>query len=415
MEPLRITTGPSFKPEKEYAFLVFIGEILGLEYQLEYQDIQEHVFRLPNGAEWRLPDQFKEIQEVQTFGAQLQVDNPASFDPFAATFLLLTRLEEQNSTALDEHGRFPAQASWAWQKGFLHRPVIQEWADWFWDQLQQKGWDTARKTRKFKFSLSCDVDHPLLWWSKMERLKTILGAVLHRGDFLEAAYWVKNYSFNSPDPYDVFDEWLQLFRENDLTVQFNFLGKRPKSSNCWYPLEHPVVRALLDKIAKNGHNIGFHPSYEAYEDASLFEQELASLRAVSPLEIISGRQHYLRFSSPETWQMWENAGLREDSTLGYPEALGFRAGISQDYPVFDTQQRKILQLREKPLIAMDVSLALYQKCSPEEAITQLLQLYQTVAQYQGNFSLLWHNSSWNSPFWENWKKVFYTILQRANS
>jgi hypothetical protein len=108
--------------------------------------------------------------------------------------------------------------------------------------------------------------------------------------------------------------------------------------------------------------------------------------------------------------MWESSGLSEDSTLGYPEFEGFRCGICHDFPVFDTRQRKMLHLREKPLIAMDVTLAQYRKYSAEQASESLLQLRQKVEKHQGDFTLLWHNSSWNTPFWEDWKTVFRSFI-----
>lgn len=326
---------------------------------------------------------------------------------------MLTRWEETHSEVeRDAHGRFPAEKSAAWQQGFLHRPVVNEWADWLWQELVRLGWRGERKRREFKISVSCDVDHPRLWWSVTDRAKTLAGAVFKRGDFQEAKYWLNRPGWNSDlhDPYDVFDEWMDFFEKNGLVAQFNFMGERPYWSNCWYPLRHPFVQGLMEKIAARGHGIGFHPSYEAFENQEMFEQELASLREISPVGITSGRQHYLRFDAPRTWQMWEAAGLREDSTLGYPEAEGFRCGICHDFPVFDTKQRKMLSLREKPLLAMDVTLAQYRRYTPEQAAESLAQLRREVEKHGGDFTLLWHNSSWNTPFWEDWKAVFHDFL-----
>ena len=124
----------------------------------------------------------------------------------------------------------------------------------------------------------------------------------------------------------------------------------------------------------------------------------------------TGRQHYLRFAAPHTWQVWDDAGMAWDSTLGYPEAEGFRCGICQDYPVFNFLTRKRLALREKPLIAMDVTLALYRQYTPETAIERLQYLQRQVERHGGEFVLLWHNSSWNHYFWADWRKVFSTFV-----
>ena len=101
-----------------------------------------------------------------------------------------------------------------------------------------------------------------------------------------------------------------------------------------------------------------------------------------------------------------------DSTLGYPEAEGFHYGICQDFPVFNFLTRKMLNLREKPLTAMDVTLALYRKYSPETAFEKLQNLRRQTERHGGEFVLLWHNSSWNSYFWADWREVFRAFISK---
>ncbi|MBC7777285.1 MAG: polysaccharide deacetylase family protein [Phycisphaerae bacterium] len=423
---LTVRTSEHWRPEKEYSFHVLLHEMLGVDYCVEYHMGNEHILRLPNGRELSIEDWFSKLESSDLHAFQNKFSgswlpnpqipkspNPPFPDFFAATFYMLTRWEETNpKIARDIHGRFPANQSLSWKQGFLHRPVVNEWADLLWEALVRLGWHGERKQRKFQISMSCDVDHPRLWWSAAERGKTLAGAIFKRSDLQEACYWLKNHIFRKNDPYDVFDEWLDLFEKNNITAQFNFIGERPRSSDCWYPLRHPFVKNLMAKITKRSQKIGFHPSYEAFDNQEVFNRELTSLQKVSPVDITAGRQHYLRFAAPKTWQMWEIAGLKEDSTLGYPEAEGFRCGICHDFPVFDTEQRKMLKLREKPLIAMDVTLAQYRCYTPEQASEKLAQLRSVVEKHGGDFTLLWHNSSWNTPFWAAWKSVFLDFLSR---
>ncbi len=387
--------------------------MLGIAFRIEYQVGEGHTLILTNGEKLIIHDGFPALQPFNLVAPGFHLSENwdlSAFDPFAASFFMLTRLEESGLDARDVHGRFTAERSQGVQQKCLHRPVVNEWADLIWNALVRIGWRAERKQRKFQMSISCDVDHPRLWWSTTDRLKTLAAAVFKRGDLGEAGYWLRNHIFQKKDPYDIFDEWLDLFEKSNVVAQFNFMGVRPRTSDCWYPLQHPFVMDLMAKIAVRGHKIGFHPSYEAYDDPLVFDRELASLRAVSPIEITSGRQHYLRFKVPETWQVWEAAGLQEDSTLGYPEVEGFRCGICHDFPVFDIEQRKMLHLREKPLIAMDVTLAQYRHYTPAQAVEHLTRLRLEVEKHDGDFTLLWHNSSWNSPFWEAWKAVFLSVV-----
>ncbi len=313
-------------------------------------------------------------------------------DLFASTFFMLSRWEEHALPDRDVHGRFPAESSLAWRNGFLERPVVNEWAELLRGLLAQLGWEPPRPRRTFQLHLTCDVDHPRLWWSLSDRFRTLGGSLLKRKNTGEAIFWLKKYFFRQQDPYDTFDEIMETAERSGHPAHFNFLGKRPRESDCWYPLEHPFVRSLIQNITARGHVVGFHPSYEAFDQPEIFNRELESLRRITPQPVLTGRQHYLRFSTPQTWRTWDQAGMTWDSTMGYPEYPGFRCGICQEFPVFDIEQRKMLTVREKPLIAMDVTLTLYRQWTPEQANEKLRQLRRQVEKHNGEFVLLWHNS-----------------------
>lgn len=416
--------------------------MLGIEYRVVHVEQQGYVIRLPDGGVLVLEDYFFQAAKndnylhissvpeqverlsfqgedfVVLFGLPVISTSVESAVPkihcgvdiMASTFFMLSRWEEYVLPDRDEHGRFPAKASLAMRHHFLDRPVVNEWADLLWMLLRQAGWQQPRPIRKYQLSVSCDVDHPRLWWSPAARLKTLLGSILQRQDFGEAKYWFRKYLFQPGDPYDVFDEWMDIFEQHNLKVQFNFLGSRAVTSDCYYPLNDPFIRKTIQKMAARGHGIGFHPSYEAFEQKTQFRHELDTLRQLSPVPVTTGRQHYLRFAAPDTWRVWEDNDMAWDSTLGYSESEGFRCGMCYDFPVFDFLERKMLALREKPLLAMDVTLALYQKYTPEQATARLHQLRQQVRKHQGEFVFLWHNSSWNTYFWAKWKKVFLQFI-----
>ncbi len=446
---LVIETSPRFQPEKEYCFRVLFGELLELDYRVVYTpEAKNYLLRLPNGAVIRIEDdffaRFPEDETATSAYLQPQYAIPGTsiftspFDPselivciygkpdiridnegitcgvdlFASSFFMLARWEEYVLPDRDRHGRFPAEKSLAFRKEFLSRPVVNEYAALLATMFARLSWEPPKPRRRFKMTVSCDVDHPRLWWTVADRIRTLGGCIFRRGDLPEAGFWLRKHIFQKKDPYDVFDDWLDFYEKNGLVGHFNFLGKRPASSNCWYPLEHPFVVNLIHKIAGRGHVIGFHPSYEAFENPQFFREELSSLRAVSPAPVTTGRQHYLRFAAPRTWQMWDDAGMDWDSTAGYPDMEGFRCGICNDFPVFNFLTRKTLRLREKPLIAMDATLAQYRNYSRETAFGHLQQLRSEAKKHAGEFVLLWHNSSWNTYFWAPWQEAYLDFISQ---
>lgn len=438
---LIIETADKFLPEKIYTFNVLLRQLLGVEYEIRMADRADYLLRLPNGGTLIIEDQFFK-QSIE--GDYLKPENiPAAaetvaqpyhlserltvihgrpkfiyykqsincgIDVFASTFFMLTRWEEYVHQDCDEHGRFCAKNALAWRSNFLDRPVVNEYANLLWDMLVRLGWHLPRPERQYRLQLTHDVDYPQLWASPLGRLRTLGGSLWRRRQPREGAYWLKKHFFRRQDPYDTFDELMDLAEKNGQPAHFNFLGERPKSSNAWYSLNGRFVKNLVKKVTERGHVVGFHPSYEAYDDPQAFERELASLRRVTSQPVTSGRQHFLRFTSPETWQRWDNAGLDWDSSLGYSEASGFRAGICDTFPVFNFLTRQELSLREKPLIAMDVTLAHYEQLNPEQGAARLEQLRREVRKHQGEFTLLWHNSSWNTYFWAAWQEVYRSFV-----
>jgi hypothetical protein len=112
--------------------------------------------------------------------------------------------------------------------------------------------------------------------------------------------------------------------------------------------------------------------------------------------VTGGRQHYLRWKNPETWNNWELSDLAYDSTLSFAERAGFRAGTCWPYPVLDLTTCKRLSLVERPLVAMEASLLGYQSMSLADAEAKIRALVDICRRYNGEFTLLWHNSTLTS-------------------
>jgi len=133
------------------------------------------------------------------------------------------------------------------------------------------------------------------------------------------------------------------------------------------------------------------------------------LRVADKLHIVQdrwgGRQHYLRWENPVTWQIWDEVGLDYDATLGFADHVGFRCGTCREFPVFDLKARKSLRLHERPLIVMDGTLLApqYMALQPEQALGWIEHLSNVCCCFGGTFSLLWHNTS----LIERWQRELY--------
>jgi hypothetical protein len=191
---------------------------------------------------------------------------------------------------------------------------------------------------------------------------------------------------------------MTLSEQRNLRSEFYFIADHTAGiRDGVYSLEQPFIQALMRQVHQRGHVVGLHPSYESYRAPEQIAHEFSRLRAVAEsLHCMpsrwGGRQHYLRWENPTTWQAWEDASMDYDSTVGFADQVGFRSGACYEYPVFNLRTRQQLRLKERPLIVMDCTLFDYMGLSVEAATEMLSLLARRCRMYNGEFVLLWHNS-----------------------
>lgn len=342
-------------------------------------------------------------------------------DVLGSAFFMLTRYEEYVKQDRDQHDRFPAKASLAYQEGFLDRPIINEYIEILWWCMKRLWPRLERKKRSFRTIVTHDVDVPFAqaFTGVLPLIRNCGGDVLKRKSFTAACNRLKTWRDVKKGDYKkdlnyTFDRIMDISEQNNIKSAFYFKTActNPNYDNN-YSIDHPYLRQLIRDIDNRGHEIGFHPSYETFQNPEQTKVEFYKLLQVCEEEGIEqdqwgGRQHYLRWQVPITWRNWAKAGINYDSTLSFADHASFRCGICYEFPVFDLEQRKPLPLMERPLIVMEGSVLgeKYMALNGEAALEYMLELKRRCNRYNGDFTLLWHNSSFGKlDYW-----MFYESL-----
>jgi hypothetical protein len=328
-------------------------------------------------------------------------------DIFGAAFFMLTRYEEVvKSAARDEHERFPASASLAFQENFLERPIINEYIEVLWSCLTRLWPRLHRKPRRFHMRPSHDVDLPLCVAGKplVQVLKSAAGDVVRRNEPVLVLRRLDSFmrSRQKGSDFDIcntFDKIMTLSESHDIRSSFYFItGRTAGKIDGSYSMRDPWIRRLVRRIHERGHEIGLHPSYNTFRNPSQIRREFDVLQWTAHAENIhqerwGGRQHFLRWEAPTTWQAWEDVGLDYDSTLTFADNVGFRCGVCYEFPVFNLRTRRPLNLREQPLIVMEDTLLRkeYMNLPLSEVWERVVRLRERCRAYDGTFTLLWHN------------------------
>lgn len=168
---------------------------------------------------------------------------------------------------------------------------------------------------------------------------------------------------------------LRSFRRGDVTY-------RPESTR---------VRDIVARLLREGHEVGLHGSFETVEDGSNFARQRSRLEAITGAPVRGVRQHFLRRIVGETERGMRDAGFAYDSTSGFADRNGFRAGLADVTPVWDEASRCALALEEAPFCWMDRALSKYQGIeTPGRWIDDALELAARCEAVQGLWCGIWH-------------------------
>lgn len=330
-------------------------------------------------------------------------------DIFGTAFVFLSRYEEFVDRRRDEHDRYAARYSQVGQSEFLERPIVNELLELLWSGLSYLEPRLERKQRRGRTAVTADIDIPYSPGNVNVRrlIRRVGGDLLRRKSLVDAcgtltSFVATKFDNYGLDPYFPSLQW--LIDENEklgqpLTLYF-IADQSAGDIDGVYSLEEPVIRRVIERARLAGYDIGLHPSYGTYRDPHQLKHERDRLnevvKRVDPdYEVTQCRQHFLRWSVSETARHQAEAGLKFDSTLGYADAAGFRTGVCYEFGMFDLVEQRPLPIRQRPLIAMEVSLfgASYMNVkNHEEALDILRRLKQNCLHFDGEFRFLWHNN-----------------------
>jgi hypothetical protein len=310
-------------------------------------------------------------------------------DILTATLWHLARVEEIDAAKPDEHGRFCAEASVAYRSGCLERPLVDELGLGLQQALRDllPGWEPQPTRARLK--LSHDMD--LIGFPR--RLRSTLGHLYRRMPvaFVQDIFSVAGIGM--PARLSMALQLAEISRRRGLSSAFYWTASRTATRyDAGYDIFNPKIRAVIERLAASGFEIGLHPGYESFDSQPCLDEEVMRLRRIVGAGPIGGRQHYLRWH-PQSWRTWERAGLAYDSTLGFADAIGFRAGTAIPYHPWLIDEDRESGLLEIPLVVMDCTPVNYMHLDRDEILERVAALIRRCGCTGGVFTLLWHNQN----------------------
>ena len=420
--------------ERKYILHVLLSEMLGLNIKIVIKDVEDYECAIDNGKRIIIKDAFfnryKEDLSYLCNDALPAVINytknyfiiendipiiygtdkiciskesiTCGIDIFASCFFMLTRWEEYIVKNRDEHHRFPTRISIAYKNKFILRPIVNEYVEMLWNMLCSLGFNALRKKNYYELVLTHDVDR--IYY---KQLKKVIQELLKTKQIQRFAVGLYYYIMRIK-PHSSFDYLMSLSEKYNIKSRFYFFGGGNQKYEKYYSINDTAVKNIIDEIINRDHIIGFHPSYDTINNSIMWKKEKENIEKLINKKILEGRQHYLRFENPVTWRIWDENEMLIDSSMGLSDYIGFRCGTGNIFSVFDILNRRMLRLKERPLIIMDSAI---KKMGITKKTLEIIEQLKEISRKHGmTFTVLFHNHSMDKTVWNRLTEIYENII-----
>ena len=353
---------------------------------------------------------------AKSYKAFFKTTGDYPFDIFAASFYLLSRYEEYLPHQKDLYGRYAHQNSLSFRENFLHLPLVNIWVQHFRQALQNKFPALDTNQGAFTFLPTYDIDEAFSY--KHKQLWRTIGGMTRsviNGQWSSLLERISVLSGNRNDPFSSF-EWMDhLNQQFQLKPIYFFLvaNKTRKYDKNILPSKKSMQELIQQH--SNQYSIGIHPSWQSGDDPEKLKYEILRLGHISGKPIVASRQHFIRFTLPNTFRRLIDLGIESDFSMGYGTINGFRASIASPFPWYDLQREEQTKLLLYPFCFMEANSFFEQKFSPEQAFEELKHYHSVVRSVNGTLITIWHNTFLGtSALFKGWKEVYENFVRHAS-
>jgi hypothetical protein len=355
--------------------------------------------------------------ETNGYKAFFKTEGDFPFDIFAASFYLLSRYEEYLPHKKDTYGRYAHENSLAYKENFLHLPLINTWIEDFKKALKLKFYSLTIHHSPFTFLPTYDIDEAYSykykqWW---RTAGGIIRSILKANWQLVKERWRVVFG-KQEDPFDSFAWMNELHKQFDLRPIYFFLvpGKTGKYDKNISPSRGAMQRLIREH--SDHYSIGIHPSWQSGDDPEKLKLEILKLGHVSGKQVTSSRQHYIRFTLPQTYRQLIDLGIESDFSMGYGSINGFRASVASPFYWYDLEREEQTKLLLYPFCFMEANSFYEQKLSAQQAFEELKHYYNEIKSVNGTLSTIWHNSFLGTATqFRGWREIYENFISLVKS
>ncbi len=273
--------------------------------------------------------------------------------------------------------------------------------------------------RTFAVVLSHDVDFLPVgpFDNAVQGAKTVLRHLVRQRDPGDAWRAMRGWlaaAIDGRDPYGCVPQIIA--REQELGVRSSFqvaVGHR-HANDVNYRIEDDKVCDYLRTIIDAEFDLCLHGSYRSTENPHWYVEE-AELLARRLTRALGSRQHFLSFDYDNLFAAQEQAGIRYDMSIGYPDRPGPRAGFSYPYFPYNLREDRPYRVLQISLFLMDVTLRGYLKLRPEPARRVIEECLADLRSKGGCASAVWHPIVFGGARDPGYDELYFDMASRIGA
>ncbi|MFN0276091.1 MAG: DUF7033 domain-containing protein [Chitinophagales bacterium] len=392
---------------KEYEWVIFIfSKYIG--FHPEFVEHGEDILIAEHGqGDIQLSHFFKNIflsgdyQFTSYFRKEpLHYASSGKPDYLSTSFYLLSYLQEYTEYVPDKYDRFPYELSLQKHFNCIEENLVAKYFDALYNATPKLKSLVEKRIYTSKYFLTHDID-------------SVYGAVgdnykylLKHGRIGVLLQLIFNHYLKNPD-YLLLDKIMDIEDAHDVKSTFFWLVHygmgSPKIKNADYHIDEKKIKVVRTKIYERGFVSALHKSISSDSHAKEMQRLGDHLLEVN-------RNHYLQIELPEGFNGMENSELKLDSTMGFPERIGFRNNYGLPFQPFKIKARRAYNFLEVPLNIMDTTLKFYQNKNSSQSRNYIFNFLEKHKQ-NAVITILWHNNYFFDFSDIGWVDLYKEVLQ----
>lgn len=338
----------------------------------------------------------------------LSENSSIPYDIFAASFYLLSRYEEYLPHVKDSMGKFPASESLAFNNDFLELPLVDIWAGKFKEILQQKFPAVEIPQKKYRAENIIAVTEAYCY-RKKGIVRAIMGFLIDLFQFKVkyVADRIKVMLNLKKDPFDIYDQVLKIANKHHLKTKFMFQISDFSTYDRNINYNRLEFQSLIKSVADYA-EVGLLPGFYANENLKTLKLEKLRLESTLKRPVVSVLNSKYNLLLPDTYNNLAELEIKNDYSMGYADAVGFRAGTCTPFLFYDINFEVTTPVLLHPYCMHIKAFDHLKEAEVEEKVSELKQQVKKV---NGDFIAVFSNEDFSEYSYD---KRNFAILKSIN-